>query len=110
LSAAPAVASVIFAVDRSGGVTALSADAKQVLWRVDVRAAINTPPLLADGKLLIGASNGVFYALDALDGRELARVQLGGSIDSGPVLGEGLIYVRAGQVYALGAKGLEIRE
>jgi outer membrane protein assembly factor BamB len=110
LSAAPAVSSVIFAVDRSGGVTALSADARQVLWRFDARAAVNTTPLLADGKLLFGASNGVFYALDAGDGRELARVQLGGSIDSAPVLGEGLIYVRAGQVYALGAKGLEIRD
>jgi outer membrane protein assembly factor BamB len=109
LSAAPAVASVIFAVDRSGGVTALSANAQQVLWHFDSGAAINATPLLADGKLLLGASNGVFYALDARDGRQLARVQLAGSIDSPPVLGEGLIYVRAGQVYALGTKGLEAR-
>jgi outer membrane protein assembly factor BamB len=102
LSAAPAVSTAIFAVDRSGGVTALSADAKRVLWHFDAGAAINVTPLLADGKLLFGAGNGLFYALDARNGHELARVQLGGSVDSAPVLGEGLIYVRADQVYALG--------
>jgi serine/threonine protein kinase/outer membrane protein assembly factor BamB len=103
LSAAPAVGDAIFAVDRSGSVTALSPDGRQALWHFDARAAINATPLLADGKLLFGASNGIFYALDAHDGRELARIQLDGSIDAAPALGEGLIYVRADQVYALGS-------
>jgi outer membrane protein assembly factor BamB len=103
LNAAPAVSDAIFVVDRSGGVTALSPDGRQALWHVDVGAAINATPLLADGKLLVGASNGLLYALDAGDGRELARIQLGGSIDSPSALGEGLIYVRADQIYALGS-------
>jgi outer membrane protein assembly factor BamB len=103
LNAAPVVSNTIFVVDQSGGVTALSADAKRVLWHFSARSAITVTPLVADGKLLFGASNGVFYALDASHGRELARVQLNGSIDSVPVLGEGMIYVRAGQVYALGS-------
>lgn len=103
LDAAPAVSNTIFVVDQSGGVTALSADAKQVLWHFDARAAINATPLLADNMLLFGASNGIFYALDAGNGRELARVELDGSINSVPVLGEGLIYIRADQVYALGS-------
>jgi serine/threonine protein kinase/outer membrane protein assembly factor BamB len=103
LNAAPAVSDAIFVVDRSGGVTALSPDGRQALWHVDVGAAINATPLLADGKLFIGASNGLFFALDAEDGRELARIQLGGSIDAPSALGEGLIYVRADQMYALGS-------
>jgi outer membrane protein assembly factor BamB len=103
LRAAPAVsADAIYAVDRSGGVTMLSADARRVLWHVDIGAAIDATPLLAGGKLFFGASNGSFYALDATDGRQLARMQLGGSIDSAAALGNGLIYVRADQIYALG--------
>jgi outer membrane protein assembly factor BamB len=103
LSAAPAVSTSIFVVDRSGGVTALSADARRVLWHFEARTAINATPLLADGKLFFGASNGVLYALDARDGRQLASMQLGGSIDCAPVLGKGLLYVRADQIYALGS-------
>ncbi len=76
----------IFVVDRSGGLTALSADAQQVLWHFDAGAAINATPLLADGKLFFGASNGIFYAIDVNDGRALARIQLGGSIETSPTL------------------------
>lgn len=103
LKAAPAVASdVIFVVDQAGGVTALSADGRTVLWHFDTAAAITTTPLLADDKLFFGGSNGVFYALDARSGRQAARIELGGSVISPPVLGAGLIYVRADQIYALG--------
>jgi outer membrane protein assembly factor BamB/predicted Ser/Thr protein kinase len=104
LSAAPAVGTHIFVVDRSGGVTALSADARRVIWHFDARAAIQATPLLANGMLMVGASNGLLYTLDASDGRQLARAQLGGSIDSTPVFGKSLIYVRADQVYALGSQ------
>lgn len=103
LSAAPAVGEAIFAVDRSGSVTALSPDGRQALWQFDAHAAINATPLLADGKLFFGASNGIYYALDADSGHELARIQLDGSIDVAAALGEGLIYVRADQIYALGS-------
>jgi outer membrane protein assembly factor BamB len=104
LRAAPAVSDdAIFAVDRSGGVTMLSADARRVLWHVDIDAAIDATPVLADGKLFFGANNGIFYALDASDGRQLARMQLGGSIDTAAAFGNGLIYVRADQIYALGS-------
>jgi serine/threonine protein kinase/outer membrane protein assembly factor BamB len=103
LSAAPAVSAGIFVADRSGGVTALSANAKHVLWHFEAGAAINGTPLLADGKLLFGASNGIFYALDAYNGRQLASLQLGGTIESAPLAGKGLIYVRADKMYALGS-------
>jgi eukaryotic-like serine/threonine-protein kinase len=104
LRAAPAVGdNTIYVADRTGGVTAISADARQVRWHVDVGAAIAATPQLADGKLLFGAANGIFYALDAADGRELARTQLAGSIDSACLLGPGLIYVRADKIYALGS-------
>lgn len=104
LGAAPAVSvDAIFVVDRSGGVTMLSADARRVFWHLDVGAAIYSTPLLAGGKLFFGASNGVFYTIDTADGRHLARMQLGGGIDTAAVLGNGVIYVRADDIYALGS-------
>ena len=44
----------------------------------------------------------MFYALDARSGQQLARIQLGGSVVATPALGDGLIFVRADKVYALG--------
>jgi hypothetical protein len=44
----------------------------------------------------------MFYTLDARSGQQLARVQLGGSVISPPALGDGLVFVRADKIYALG--------
>ena len=49
------------------------------------------------GKLLFGAANGMFYALDARSGQQLAHTKLGGSVVAPPALGAGLIFVRAEQ-------------
>jgi hypothetical protein len=42
------------------------------------------------------------YSLDARSGRELAVLQLKGSIVAAPALGNDLVYVRANRIYALG--------
>jgi len=73
-----------------------------VLWRFESGAAIIASPLLADGRLLFGAADGMFYALDTRSGQQLARIQLGGSVVAPPALGDGLIFVSADKIYALG--------
>ena len=55
-----------------------------------------------DTRTMFGAANGMFYALDTRSGQQLARIQLGGSVVAPPALGDGLIFVRADKIYALG--------
>src|SRR4029078_6226662 len=103
LSAAPtAGANARYVADQSGAVTAISPTSASVLWRFEARSAILAAALLADGKLLFGAADGMFYALDARSGQQLARIQLGGRVVALPALGDGLIFVRADKIYALG--------
>jgi outer membrane protein assembly factor BamB len=83
-------------------VTAISPTSASVLWRFEARSAIIAAPLLADGKLVFGAANGMLYALDARSGQQLAHTQLGGSVVAPIALGNGLIFVRADKIYALG--------
>ena len=52
---------------------------------------------------MFGASNGIFYTLNAQNGAQLARLQLGGSVSAPALLGDSLIYVRADRIYALGS-------
>ena len=88
--------------DYSGNLTALNPISASVLWRFDAGAALTASPLLAEGKLLFGAANGMLYALDARNGQQLARIQLRGSVNSPATVGDGLIFVRADRMYALG--------
>jgi serine/threonine-protein kinase len=104
IDAAPAVGEgAIFLADRSGAVSALRPDSGDLIWHFSAGAAISATPLLAESKLLFGASNGMVYALDAQKGAALAQMQLGGSVFLAPALGDGLIFVLADRIYALGS-------
>ncbi len=104
LSVAPAVgANAIYLADQSGALTAISPVSASVLWRYEAGMPITTSPLLLADNLYFGTANGLFYALGARDGRQIARLQLGGSVLSAPAIDHGLIFVRADKIYALGS-------
>ncbi|HEX9372276.1 MAG TPA: PQQ-binding-like beta-propeller repeat protein [Roseiflexaceae bacterium] len=92
-----------YVADLSGRLTAISADSGREIWHFDAGAAIGATPLLADGKLLFGANNGAFYALEARSGRVLGQLPLSGSVTTPCTLADGLIFVRADRVYAVGS-------
>ena len=104
LSAAPAVAdSMIFVVDHAGGITAISAITGKEAWHRNLGAAISATPLIADNKLVLGTNDATLYTLNAETGTQMAAMQLAGSIESPAIVSNGLVYVRADQIYALGA-------
>ncbi|MEP7283107.1 MAG: PQQ-binding-like beta-propeller repeat protein, partial [Rubrivivax sp.] len=73
---------------QTGGVVALNASTNEVVWRnhLGLDMAHGQNPLITGSDLLfIGQQDGVFSALDAVNGKELWRFQTAGGIDSGAV-------------------------
>lgn len=73
---------------QTGGVVALNASTNEVVWRnhIGLDAAHGQSPLITAGDLLfIGQPDGVFHALDAVDGKSLWKFQTHGDIEGGPV-------------------------
>lgn len=76
-------------------------------WSQAVGATIQSPPVVANGKLFIGAASGVLYAYDAVSGSPLWNFTLPGSKISGApaVAGNRVFFVtEAGALYALNAE------
>lgn len=66
-------------------------------WRYPAEAALNasikSTPLVANGKVYFGASDGNLYAVNAADGKYVWAFSTRGAIRSSPVLADGVIYV-----------------
>ncbi|MEW6280621.1 MAG: PQQ-binding-like beta-propeller repeat protein [Candidatus Eremiobacterota bacterium] len=88
---------------RQGRVMALDTRTGKTIWERDCTCQIWASPVLVDGKLLVAEGSGVLRCLRASDGKELWHVQLGGVLESTPVVWRGWIYVgaRDGRFYAL---------
>lgn len=71
--AAPAVADdTVYAVSKTGTVTALAAADGSVEWQASVESGVHEPPAVADGRVVVGAGNGTrTIALDAATGDRL---------------------------------------
>ena len=63
------------------------------LWRFDTGMMIWTVAALMDGLVLFGSLDGTLYALDALDGRLVAKHVTGGEIKSSPLALDGSVFV-----------------
>ncbi len=63
---------------------------------------VNSTPTIADGKVYIGASDGVLYALSLATGERLDSYNIGSPIASSPLVYAGRLYVGAydGNLYA----------
>ncbi|MEF7613326.1 PQQ-binding-like beta-propeller repeat protein [Aquincola sp. MAHUQ-54] len=73
---------------QTGGVVALNASTNEVVWRnhLGLDAAHGQSPLITAGDVLfVGQPDGMFYALDAVDGKTLWRFQTNGDVEGGAV-------------------------
>lgn len=64
------VADNVYAVDLDGTVFAVKTDLSEILWRNEVGGDCWTGTTLADGKVIVGTSNGEVVALDAYTGQK----------------------------------------
>jgi outer membrane protein assembly factor BamB len=74
-------------------------------WTYDAGSLLEFPPVLADGRAIVGTNAGLGVAIDLETGRELWRVELGGRVASSPAMAGNLVLftTKRGGVLALDA-------
>lgn len=71
-------------------------DKQKLLWKVDLPAGpLAGRPLEIEGGYLLASSGGLLWRADAATGRELARLEIGQPLGSGPVLVGDRVFVGA---------------
>lgn len=80
---------LVYAVSKTGTVTALTAEGGTVEWQANVEPGVYEPPAVADGRVIVPAGNGTrTIALDARTGDRLWTFETGVSQGAPVVLGE----------------------
>lgn len=82
-----------------------------IAWRAQTGGAIRSTPVVADGRLFVGSTDGRLYALAARTGDELWRFHAATSVTGSPAVFGSLVYVtdHASTLYALDVKTGELR-
>lgn len=84
----------VFAASADGAVVRLAPDSGQVVWRADVKTRLSAG-VASDGfAVAVGTPRGELIVLGA-DGKEMWRAQVGGELQSPPLVGRGLVVVRS---------------
>jgi outer membrane protein assembly factor BamB len=73
-------------------VVSLSADGR-TQWTFTTQGWVWAPPLVVDGQVFVGDLDGVFYAIDAANGRELWRVETNDAITGSAALFDDSLYL-----------------
>lgn len=55
-------------------------------WRIDGGSLLEFPPVIGDGRVIVGTNRGLGIAVDLATGRVLWRTRLGGTVASSPAL------------------------
>ena len=83
-----------------------------ILWARNMAAPLRTPPVVGDGEasppaVFVGSGDGLLYALDALSGEVLWRVDTGGDILSSPLYYNDMVFAGEydGSLFAWSAVG-----
>lgn len=75
-------------------------------WKHQTSGLIYATPLIFDGKVYIGSTDSVFYAIEASSGKEKWRYHSGNTIQSSAAFQNNLIYFESGnRLFALNARG-----
>jgi len=75
-------------------------------WRYQTSGAVRSSPVVSNGTVYVGSSDGELYALDASSGSLRWRFDAGSAVLSSPAVANGRAYVQGydGTVYALDAR------
>jgi outer membrane protein assembly factor BamB len=92
---------------RSGRASPPISDQPRVLWRAELGGSVDGSPVIADGRVFVGTSEGTLAALEAASGKRLWRCQLEGAICSAAAVAEGCLVVGTarGFLYCFGLDG-----
>lgn len=106
LSFAPAISQgVIYTVDYTGTVMAVSANDGRKLWRTNLDMPISSGPAASNGLVVFGTMDGNLVALNAANGKKLWTSSLTSSLISPPAIGSNIIvaHTHDGNVLAFSA-------
>ena len=83
----------------------------ELAWRVPLGGYASSP-VVVDGTLYAGSTNGKLYALDALSGAQIWATQLSGAIGNSPAAVAGIVYASTadGKLHALDEGGEHLVE
>jgi outer membrane protein assembly factor BamB len=114
LPTAPVTAGgMVFIADRTGVVTALDKDGKEI-WKAYTGGAVYYPPAVADDRIYVGSADGRVYAFEAVTGRPLWTFRVAPAerlipvynklistwpVAGGVVVNKGTVYAAAGIVH-----------
>jgi len=89
-------------VGRSGFTESSAPESGHVFWKFQTGGAIVSSPVVADGIIYVGSTDGHLYAVKAASGSKLWSVQLGSGISS-PTVASGKVFVtcKPGDIVAL---------
>lgn len=76
-----------------------------IQWRYRTNGAVRSSPVIANGIVYVGSTDGTFYAIDARRGTLRWRFAMGAPVSSSAAISNGIAYVQshAGVLYALNA-------
>src|SRR5688572_30283540 len=82
-----------------------------LLWKVRVRAPVRSSPVVADGIVYVGASDGQLRAIDAATGEVRWAAEAGAPIDAAPAVAGDLVLAasRGGEFLAFERANGEVR-
>jgi outer membrane protein assembly factor BamB len=74
----------------------------QLKWTFDADGVFKSAPVIADGKIVVGSTNGVLYCLN-MKGDSIWGFQTGNSIEAPALIHQGVVYIGnlSGTLYAL---------
>jgi outer membrane protein assembly factor BamB len=84
--------------DGGGAIFALDPRTGALRWHTQELSGQNfftSTPLVQDGKLYVGASDGRLYVYDAHTGSDVVQFNAGRTVDSSPVISDGVLYFGA---------------
>lgn len=95
----------------SAGASAAPSASNLLLWKFKTGGWSLTSPVVADGAVFVGSSDGYLHAVDARSGQERWRFLTGDPSGSSPVVADGAVYIASndGYLHALDLKSGEER-
>ena len=85
---------LLYAAELAGFISCIDADSGRVYWRHDIRAGVWGSPIVADGKVFVGTTDGeVLILKHGKTARQFASMDMRHPIYSTPTVASGVLYI-----------------